>query len=66
MSSLEAISGYKLETDIVKIIVKDYTHLANSGKTIILCWGGMLYGRTTDKTIMFLYQYTLYNNVITN
>ena len=38
MSSLEAISGFKLEIDIVKIIITDYTHLANSGKTIILCW----------------------------
>jgi len=38
MSSLEAISGFKLEIDMVKIIVKDYTQFANSGKTIILCW----------------------------
>jgi len=38
MSSLEAISGFKLEIDIVQNIVKDYTHLANSGKIIILCW----------------------------
>ena len=38
MSSLEAISGFKLEIDIVQNIIKDYTHLANSGKTIILCW----------------------------
>ena len=38
MSSLEAISGFKLETDIVQNIIKDYTHLANTGKTIILCW----------------------------
>jgi len=38
MSSLEDISGFKLEIDIVKIIITDYTHLANSGKTIILCW----------------------------
>ena len=38
MSSLEAISGFKLEIDIVQHIIKDYTHLANSGKTIILCW----------------------------
>ena len=37
MSSLEAISGFKLEIDIVQNIIKDYTHLANSGKTIILC-----------------------------
>jgi len=38
MSSLEAINGFKLEIDIVQNIIKDYTHLANSGKTIILCW----------------------------
>jgi len=37
MSSLEA-SGFKLEIDIVQNIIKDYTHLANCGKTIILCW----------------------------
>jgi len=38
MSSLEAIRGFKLEIDIAQNIVKDYTNLANSGKTIILCW----------------------------
>ena len=38
MSSLDAISGFKLEIDIVQNITKDYTHLANSDKTIILCW----------------------------
>jgi len=38
MSSLEAISRFKLEIDIVQNIIKDYTHLTNSGKTIILCW----------------------------
>jgi len=37
MSSLEAISGFKLEIDIVQNIIKDYTNLANTGKTIILC-----------------------------
>ena len=35
---MKAISGFKLEIDIVQNIIKDYTHLANSGKTIILCW----------------------------
>ena len=35
MSSLEAISGFKLEIDIVQNIIKDYT---NTGKTIILFW----------------------------
>jgi len=36
ISSLEAISGFKLETDTVQNIIMDYryTHLANSGKTI--------------------------------
>jgi len=38
MSSLEAISGVKLEIDSVQNIIKDYTHLANSGKIIILHW----------------------------
>jgi len=38
MSSLEAISGFKLEIDIVQNIIKDYTNLANTGKTIILFW----------------------------
>jgi len=35
---LEAISGFKLEIDIVQNIIEDYTHLANSSKIIILCW----------------------------
>jgi len=30
--------GFKLEIDIVQHIIKDYTHLANCGKTVILCW----------------------------
>ena len=38
VSSLEAISGFKLEIDIVQNIIKDYSHLANNGKTINLCW----------------------------
>jgi len=38
MSSLEAISGVKLEIDSVQNIIKDYTYLANSGKIIILYW----------------------------
>jgi len=38
MSIVKAISGFKLEIDIVQNIIKDYTHLANSGKRIILCW----------------------------
>ena len=35
---MESINGFKFEIDIVQNIIKDYTHLANSGKTIILCW----------------------------
>jgi len=37
MSSLEAISGFKLKIDIVQNIINDYTHFASRGKTIILC-----------------------------
>jgi len=35
MSSLEALSGFMLEIDIVENVIKDYTRLANSAKTII-------------------------------
>jgi len=35
MSSLQALSGFKLEMHFVENIVKDYTHLTNSSKTII-------------------------------
>jgi len=38
MSSLEALSGFKVEIDIVQNIVKDYTRLTNTGKTIVWCW----------------------------
>ena len=38
ISSLQALSGFKLEIHFVQNIIKDYTHLTNSGKTIILCW----------------------------
>jgi len=38
MTSPEAISGFKLEIDTVQTIIKDYTHHANSGKIIIVCW----------------------------
>jgi len=38
MSSHEAINGFKLELDLVQAIVKDYTHLTNSGKTVVICW----------------------------
>jgi len=38
MSSLLALSGFKLEIDVVQEILKDYTTLTNSGKSIVLCW----------------------------
>jgi len=36
MSSVKVIDGFKL--DRVQKITKDYTHLTNSGKTIVICW----------------------------
>jgi len=38
MSSLQALSDFELKIQFVENIIKDYTHLTNSGKTIILCW----------------------------
>jgi len=38
MSSLQAISGFKIELDLVQRIIKDYSTLSKSGKTIVLCW----------------------------
>ena len=38
MSSLLALSGFKLEIDVVQKILKDYSILTNSGKSIVLCW----------------------------
>jgi len=38
MSSLEALSGSKLELGLVHNIVKDYTYLANGFKSFVLCW----------------------------
>jgi len=38
MSSLQALSGFKLEIHFVQNIIKDNTHLTHNGKTIILCW----------------------------
>jgi len=32
------ISGFNLKIDIMQNSIKNYTDLANSGKTIILCW----------------------------
>ena len=38
MSSLEALSEFKIELDLVYNFIKDYTRLTNNGKTIVLCW----------------------------
>ena len=38
LSSLEALSGFKLELDLVQKIINDCTHLTNSRKTIVFCW----------------------------
>jgi len=38
MSSLQALSGFKLEIDLVQKILKDYSTLTNSGKSTVLCW----------------------------
>jgi len=38
MSSLKAFSGFKVDLDLVYSILKDYTRLANNGKTIAFCW----------------------------
>jgi len=38
MLSLEAVNGFKLKLFLVQKIIKDYTHLTNSGKTMIICW----------------------------
>ena len=38
MSSLEALSGFRVELDLVYNIIIDYTRLTNNGKTIVLCW----------------------------
>jgi len=38
MSSLEAVNGFKPKLDLVQKIIKDYTHLTNSSKTVVICW----------------------------
>ena len=38
MSSLDALSGFKVELDLVYTITKDFTRLTNNGKTIVFCW----------------------------
>jgi len=34
MSSLESLEGFKVELDLVQKVIKDYTDINNSGKTI--------------------------------
>jgi len=38
LTPFHALHGFKVELDLVQDIIKDYTHLINSGKTITLCW----------------------------
>ena len=38
MSSLLSISGFNLDSDLVRKFLKDYSILAKNGKNIILCW----------------------------
>jgi len=38
MSSLQALSGFKLVLDHIQKILKDYSHLTAIGKTVMLCW----------------------------
>jgi len=38
MSSLQSISGFNLDSDLVQKCLKDYTVLTKNGKNIILCW----------------------------
>ena len=37
MSSLQALSGFKLELDLIQKIFKAYSHLTVFGKTVMLC-----------------------------
>ena len=37
MCSLQTLSRFKLEIDLVQKILKDYTTFTNSGKSIVLC-----------------------------
>jgi len=38
MSSLQAEKSFRLELDLVYQIIKDYSHLTESGKRIVICW----------------------------
>ena len=38
MSSLQSISGFNLDSDLLQKFLKDYTVPAKNGNNIILCW----------------------------
>jgi len=38
MSSLQAVKSFRLELDVVYQIIKEYSHLTESGKRIVICW----------------------------
>ena len=38
MSSLQSISGFNLDWDLIQKFLKDYIILAKNGKNIVLCW----------------------------
>jgi len=38
MSSLQAVKNFRLELDLVYQIIKEYSHLTESGKRILICW----------------------------
>ena len=38
MSSLQAVKSFRLELDLVYQIIKEYSHLRESGKRIVICW----------------------------
>ena len=48
MSSLQAISGFNIELDLVQRIIKDYSTLTKSGKTIVLVTWVFLVMKKTD------------------
>ena len=36
--SLQAVKSVRLELDLVCQIIKEYSHLTESGKRIVMCW----------------------------
>jgi len=38
LTSLQAVKGFKLELNLVYQSIKDYSHLTESGKRIVVCW----------------------------